>query len=178
MNALIKVSAILGGATLGLLMTYPAPLSAQTEDAIVQQIATSENESSVNGVMVTQDGTSNEAYIYQVTANNTSGVETLQIGIQNRIQLMQTGNYLDIKITQDGSGNFYEGDIDGQDARIDIVQNGLENIIFQSLYLNNSHISIQQQGSENEVTHSGTSSTSGFQIQQQGSGMKLIIQSY
>ncbi|HEX8040487.1 MAG TPA: hypothetical protein VF490_15115 [Chryseosolibacter sp.] len=178
MYAHIKVGMIVGGAALGLLIMCPLPSIAQTEGAILQQIATPEDETSVNGVVVIQNGTANEAYIRQVTTAYSGGIEASQEGNQNRFQLTQAGNYLEVRITQDGSGNFYEGDIEGQDARIDIGQNGSENIIFQSLFVNRSDISIQQHGNENEVVHSGTSSDSGLQIQQEGSGMKLIIQSY
>ncbi|MEX2231441.1 MAG: hypothetical protein WD824_04740 [Cyclobacteriaceae bacterium] len=168
---------ILKTAILFLALLAAQKLSAQTEDALLQQLSRTENESSVNGVTIDQEGTNNEAFILQVTEASSSAVNALQTGAENRIQLLQTGNYIDIRISQEGAGNIYEADLEGQDSKIDISQSGFENIIFQSLMLNNTGISIYQQGDKNEVIHTGTSNNSGIQIQQQGSGMKLIIQS-
>ena len=145
------------------------------EDAILQQLNQKETQKSPDGVTLNQDGLNNEAYILQVT-ETTSGAEAVQVGNENRIHLIQTGNYIDIRVTQDGTGNLYEADIEGEDSKIDISQSGTENSIFQSLMLMNTGISIMQQGERNEVIHTGTSSNSGIQVQQQGTGMKVIIQ--
>lgn len=150
---------------------------AQGEEAILQQMSTPETEPSFNGVNITQNGTSNEAYIRQVSHISSSAANTVQTGNENVIHLQQTGNHLTILVDQEGSDNFYQGDIEGEDARINIGQLGSGNLILQSLLLNISDISILQDGNGNEVQHTGASFGPGILIQQSGSGMKLIIES-
>src|SRR5690349_15536862 len=152
--------------------------TAQTEEALLQELSKTQSatESSVNGVILQQNGVNNEEYIHQVTNVSASGIQAVQKGNENTIQLMQTGDYINIRVMQNGDGNSYEADLEGQDAKIDISQSGSENMIYQSLIVNSSDISIIQRGARNEVIHTGTSNNSGIQVQQQGAGMKVIIQ--
>ena len=153
-------------------------LSAQTEDALLQQLSQIAEQPSPtpSGVNLQQKGFQNEAYIIQVSESSSSTLISRQAGNGNTINLMQSGNYLDIKVSQRGDENFYEADVEGNNSRIHVSQSGDENFIFQSLILDNSGITIHQNGNQNEVIHTGTSTNSGIQVQQQGSGMKVIIQ--
>lgn len=160
------------------MILFCAPARAQTEDAVLQELSAPSNKTVLNGVLVAQNGLGNEAYIRQVTSAGSSGVETLQTGMENRILLVQTGNYLEVNVFQDGSHNLYEGNIEGEDAFIMVEQTGSQNIVSQALLLNNAGVSVIQNGSENEVIHTGIISTSGLHIQQQGNAMKVIVQTY
>ena len=153
-------------------------LSAQTEDALLQQLSQIAEKPSPapGGVNLQQEGLQNEAYIVQVSEASSSTLISRQAGNGNTINLMQSGDYIDIKVSQRGDENFYEADVEGNNSRIHVSQSGDENFIFQSLILDNSGITIHQNGDQNEVIHTGTSTNSGIQVQQQGSGMRVIIQ--
>ena len=160
-----------------LLFLSASALRAQTEDVILMQLSQSAQQPAVlNGVELQQNGTKNEAFIIQAANAGSSGVKAVQSGSGNTIELMQSGTYIDIEISQHGNGNVYEADIEGEGSRIDVSQSGYENFIFQSLISNNSDIAIRQNGNQNEVIHTGTATNSGIQVRQQGSGMKVIIQ--
>jgi hypothetical protein len=151
-------------------------LCAQSEDALLNQMES--NKTPLTEVLVTQHGSGNEAFIQQVDQSLSNGIETLQSGKGNLINLSQAGYYNVITIKQQGSGNLYDADIEGDNVRIEISQQGHENFISQSLLLYNTGFSIIQNGNGNEIIQTGTASNSmGIQIQQQGSGMRLIIQS-
>ena len=157
---------------------WGSSLSAQTEDALLQQLSQIAEQPPPTkiGVNLQQEGFQNEAYIIQISEASSSTLISRQVGNGNTINLMQSGNYVDIKVSQRGDENFYEADVEGNNSRIHVSQSGDENFIFQSLILDNSGITIHQNGNQNEVIHTGTSTNSGIQVQQQGSGMKVIIQ--
>ena len=160
-----------------LLFLSASALRAQTEDVILMQLSQSSQQPSLlNGVELQQNGTKNEAFIIQATNEGSGGVKAVQAGSDNTIELMQSGNYIDIEISQHGNGNVYEADIEGEGSRIEVSQSGYENFIFQSLISNHSDIAIRQNGNQNEVIHTGTPTNSGIQVRQQGTGMKVIIQ--
>jgi len=157
---------------------WASTLPAQTEDALLQQLSdiAKQPSPSPGGVNLQQNGSLNEAYIAQVSEASSSTFTATQAGSANTINVMQSGNYVDIEISQRGDGNLYEADVEGNDSRIDVSQSGYENFIFQSLIVDNSGITIHQNGNQNELIHTGTSTNSGIQVQQQGSGMRVIIQ--
>ncbi len=135
-------------------------------------------------------GKGNSTYVQQVGDENAVEITQQQAGYSqiNLVRVLQSGDYNEIYIHQNGGGNqtaviqqgsenLYQLSVEGYDNNMAIIQEGDRNRVIQNLTNTNKvNIEFVQQGDDNEVIQNlnGTNSQE-FKILQIGDGLRAII---
>lgn len=101
---------------------------------------------------------------------------SMQLGNNNYLSLIQAGESINSIIMQKGNGNNYEGTLQGNDINNYILQNGNMQYINQTVTGNRLEYSIIQEGINNKIfQYDNNSSINNYSIRQTGINMQLII---